>query len=89
MYELGDRLSEKLLEQKEKMAAKLGNWSCVMQECGMIDKNLELDLESMLKEVKELNIADEWLYEKSIGMIRTCYAVRTISFYCVVVSRSN
>lgn len=74
LYELGDRLSEKLMEQKEDMLAKMGNWTCVLRELKMVDKNLELDLESMLEEIKDMNIRDPWLLAQTIEDTRTCYA---------------
>jgi len=75
LYELGDRLSEKLMEQKEEMKAKMGNWSCVMKELKIVDDNLELDLENMLDDIKSMNIRDKWLEDKTIEDVRTCYAV--------------
>jgi len=75
LYELGDRLSEKLMEQKEEMKAKMGNWSCAMKELKIVDDNLELDLENMLDDIKSMNIRDKWLEDKTIEDVRTCYAV--------------
>merc|ERR1711934_563185 len=37
IYELGDRLTEKLKAEQVAMQHKLGNASCVMQELGMVD----------------------------------------------------
>lgn len=74
LYELGDRLSEKLMEQREEMIAKMGNWTCVLRELKMVDKNLELDLESMLDEIKDMNLRDPWLLDRTIEDCRTCYA---------------
>merc|ERR1712227_686856 len=31
LYELGDRLSGKLMEQKEETMEKMGNWTCVLR----------------------------------------------------------
>merc|ERR1712242_691877 len=39
VFELGDRLTEKLKQETVKMQAKLGNASCVLQELGIIDQN--------------------------------------------------
>merc|ERR1712072_701268 len=47
LYELGDRLSETLMEQKK--------------ELKIVDENMELDLENMLDDVKSMNIRDKWL----------------------------
>jgi len=75
LYELGDRLSEKLMVQREEMKEKMGNWSCIMQELKVVDENMELDLENMLDDVKSMNIRDKWLEDNTIEDIRTCYAV--------------
>lgn len=83
MYELGDRLAEKLMEQKIEMQYKMGNWSCVLQELKMVDKNLELDLESMLDMIKGWNIRDDWLLKQTLDDCRTCFAVSTYSLIYV------
>ena len=41
----------------------------------MVDKNMELDLEAMLDNIKDMNIRDPWLLEQTIEDCRTCYAV--------------
>ena len=63
------------MEQREEMIAKMGNWTCVLRELKMVDKNLELDLESMLDEIKDMNLRDPWLLDRTIEDCRTCYAV--------------
>jgi len=74
LYELGDRLSGKLMEQKAEMNAKMGNWTCILRELRMVDKNIELDLESMLDNVKDMNIRDSWLLDRTVEDTRTCFA---------------
>ena len=76
MYELGDRLSEKLQLQKAEMNYKMGNMSCVLKELRMVDDDMELDLEAMLNNIKDMNIRDSWLLQQTIEDTRTCYAVR-------------
>ena len=84
MYELGDRLSGKLMEQKEETMEKMGNWTCVLRELKMVDKNMELDLQSMLDNIKDMNIRDPWLLEQTIEDCRTCYAVSScLNYYRV------
>ena len=65
------------MEQKAEMEAKMGNWSCVLKELRMVDKDMELDLEAMLNNIKDMNIRDSWLLQQTIEDTRTCYAVRT------------
>ena len=83
MYELGDRLSEKLQLQKAEMNYKMGNMSCVLKELRMVDDDMELDLEAMLNSIKDMNIRDTWLLQQTIEDTRTCYAVRKHCVYCI------
>merc|ERR1711890_212680 len=53
VFELGDRLTEKLKQETEKMQAKLGNCSCILQELGMVDASLNLDINKMVKSVED------------------------------------
>merc|ERR1712072_1441850 len=53
VFELGDRLTEKLKQETVKMQAKLGNASCVLQELGIIDQNQNLDINAMVKSVED------------------------------------
>merc|ERR1712080_576437 len=53
VFELGDRLTEKLKQETVKMQAKLGNASCVLQELGIIDQNQNLDINGMVKSVED------------------------------------
>ena len=63
------------MEQKAEMNAKMGNWTCILRELRMVDKNIELDLESMLDNVKDMNIRDSWLLDRTVEDTRTCFAV--------------
>merc|ERR1712165_408377 len=53
VFELGDRLTEKLKAETATMQAKLGNASCVLQELGIIDQNQNLDVNKMVKSVED------------------------------------
>merc|ERR1712066_555334 len=55
VFELGDRLTEKLKQETVKMQAKLGNASCVLQELGIIDQNQDLDVSAMKNLLKMAN----------------------------------
>merc|ERR1711936_1011852 len=44
IFELGDRLTEKLKSEQQKMQAQFGNASCVLQELDIVDQNLEIDV---------------------------------------------
>merc|ERR1712018_356546 len=69
VFELGDRLTEKLKQETEKMQAKLGNCSCILQELGMVDASLNLDINKMVKSVEDGEwgtFPDQWLKENHI-----------------------
>jgi len=75
VFELGDRLTEKLKQETEKMQAKLGNASCILQELGMIDANQNLDINKMVKSVEDGEwgtFPDQWLKENHIKDCRNC-----------------
>jgi hypothetical protein len=75
VFELGDRLTEKLKQETVKMQAKLGNASCVLQELGIIDQNQNLDINAMVKSVEDGEwgaFPDQWLKEHHIKDCRTC-----------------
>jgi len=75
VFELGDRLTEKLKQETVKIQAKLGNASCVLQELGIIDNNQNLDINGMVKSVEDGEwgaFPDQWLKEHHIKDCRTC-----------------
>merc|ERR1711992_519431 len=43
--DLGDRLVEKLAEQKHQMEAKIGNMTCVMRELNVLDASNNIDVQ--------------------------------------------
>merc|ERR1712107_433202 len=45
--DLGDRLVEKLAEQKHQMEAKIGNMTCVMKELNVLDASNNIDIQAM------------------------------------------
>merc|ERR1712242_556675 len=52
LFELGDRLTEKLKEETVEMQAKLGNASCVLKELDIIDQNENLDVSGMVQSIE-------------------------------------
>merc|ERR1719208_229088 len=52
LFELGDRLTEKLQQETEKWQAKLGNASCVLKELDIIDQNEDLDVNAMVQSIE-------------------------------------
>merc|ERR1712001_679011 len=52
LFELGDRLTEKLQQKTEEMKAKMGNASCVLKELDIIDQNENLDVSGMVQSIE-------------------------------------
>merc|ERR1719445_1056031 len=51
--DLGDRLVEKLNEQRHEREAKIGNLTCVLKHMGWLNNENELDLAGMREEMKQ------------------------------------
>jgi len=74
LYDLGDKLVEKLEMAQEAFEAKAGNISCYLQEFGYIDEDMNLDLQGMLKEWDSYDWSgNPWLQEKSKQGVQDCY----------------
>merc|ERR1712213_103888 len=50
--DLGDRLVEKLAEQKHHMEAKIGNMTCVMKELNVLDASNNIDIQAMKRDIQ-------------------------------------
>jgi len=75
LFELGDRLTEKLQQKTEEMKAKMGNASCVLKELDIIDQNENLDVSGMVQSVENGEwgkFESEWLQEQHIKDCRNC-----------------
>merc|ERR1712141_942247 len=75
LFELGDRLTDKLKQETEEWQAKLGNASCVLKELDIIDQNENLDISGMVQPVERGEwgeFPDQWLKEQHIKDCRTC-----------------
>lgn len=75
VFELGDRLTEKLQLETQKIQGQLGNLSCILKECNIIDNNEDLDLNKMVQSLERGEwgvFPDEWLKEQSIKNCRQC-----------------
>ena len=86
LYDLGDRLVEKLEMAQESMKAKVGNFSCYLQEFGYIDEDMNLDLQGMLKEWDSYDWnGNDWLKAKSKQGVKDCYDVSvTLLFHKIL-----
>lgn len=77
--DLGDRLNQKLEEKKIKMEAKIGNMTCMLRECGLIDSDNNLNsVNEILSGMEEFKIDDPWLEDKMEKDVKMCYNVRVL-----------
>jgi len=71
--DLGDRLVEKLNEQRHEMQAKIGNMTCVLKHMGCLNNQNELDLANMREEMKQYTMPSPWFSQKYDQILETCY----------------
>jgi len=71
--DLGDRLVEKLNEQRQHMEAKIGNMTCVLKDMGCLNNNNEIDLRGMKEEMQQYTMPSPWFAQKYELILDTCY----------------
>merc|ERR1712071_372479 len=64
--DLGDRLVEKLAEQKHQMEAKIGNMTCVLKETN------NLDIQTMKSDMQQYTMPSPWFGQKYEQILDTC-----------------
>merc|ERR1719414_91461 len=75
--DLGDRLVEKLAEQKHHMEAKIGNMTCVMKELNVLDASNNIDVQAMKRDIQKYTMPSEWFKNKYEHLLDTCYEMAT------------
>merc|ERR1711936_1152376 len=75
--DLGDRLVEKLAEQKHHMEAKIGNMTCVMKELNALDASNNIDVQAMKRDIQKYTMPSEWFKNKYEHLLDTCYEMAT------------
>merc|ERR1712231_51023 len=75
--DLGDRLVEKLADQRHHMEAKVGNMTCVLREMECLDSNNEIDIRAMKADIKNYELPSEWFGEKYEDILDSCYEMAT------------
>merc|ERR1712032_506920 len=75
--DLGDRLVEKLAEQKHHMEAKIGNMTCVLRETNAIDASNNIDMQAMKRDMQQYTMPGPWFGQKYEQMLDTCYEMAT------------
>merc|ERR1711923_701712 len=75
--DLGDRLVEKLAEQKHHMEAKIGNMTCVMKELNVLDASNNIDIQAMKRDIQKYTMPSEWFKNKYEHLLDTCSEMAT------------
>merc|ERR1711936_1555839 len=75
--DLGDRLVEKLAEQKHHMEVKIGNMTCVMRELNVLDASNNIDVQAMKRDIQKYTMPSEWFKNKYEHLLDTCYEMAT------------
>merc|ERR1712212_279565 len=75
--DLGDRLVEKLAEQKHQMEAKIGNMTCVLKETNTLDASNNLDIQAMKRDAQQYTMPSPWFGKKYEEILDTCYEMAT------------
>merc|ERR1712130_580945 len=75
--DLGDRLVEKLAEQKHQMEAEIGNMTCVLKEINTLDASNNLDLQAMKRDAQRYAMPSPWFGQKYEQMLDSCYEMAT------------
>jgi len=69
----GDRLFAKLQEQKQDMEAKVGNMTCVLRETNVLNKENEIDVQSLKKSMEQFTMPSPWFKNKLEELMDICY----------------
>merc|ERR1712203_632394 len=75
--DLGDRLVEKLAEQKHQMEAEIGNMTCVLKELNTLDASNNLDLQAMKRDAQQYAMPTPWFGKKYEMILDSCYEMAT------------
>merc|ERR1719331_1728319 len=75
--DLGDRLVEKLAEQKHQMEAEIGNMTCVLKEINTLDASNNLDLQAMKRDAQQYAMPSPWFGKKYEELMDSCYEMAT------------
>merc|ERR1719285_250302 len=75
--DLGDRLVEKLNEQKKAMEAKVGNMTCVLKQLKCLDKDNNIDVSEMKKDMEQYTMPSPWFADRYEEILDTCHDMAT------------
>jgi len=74
--DIGDRLADKVKAQQQQMQEKIGNMTCVLRECGILNDDNELDARVQKQHMSQYKV-DKWLKERVEDDIDTCVEYAT------------
>jgi len=69
--DIGDRLADKVKAQQHQMETKVGNMTCVLRECGILNQQNELDARAQKQYMNQFKVG-KWLKERINKDIDTC-----------------
>jgi hypothetical protein len=69
--DIGDRLADKVKHQQEHMQESIGNMTCVLRECGVLNEQNELDAKAQKQYMNQFKV-DKWLKDRIYEDIDTC-----------------
>jgi len=73
--DLGDRLADKLKEQRQKMESEIGNMTCVLREMGILNQQNELDFNTQKRTFEKYNFRSKWLKNRLLDDMEVCNKV--------------
>merc|ERR1712123_13449 len=69
----GDRLFAKLQEQKREMEARVGNMTCVLRETKVLNKDNEIDINSLKQSIQQYTLPSPWFKNRFEELIDICH----------------
>jgi len=71
--DLGDRLVEKLNEQKRQMETEIGNMTCVYKQMHFLNSDNEIDVRAIKRDVEQYEMPSPWFAQRYEEIVDTCY----------------
>ena len=76
VYDLGEKLHNKLEHKKEEMEEMYGNMTCMLRECNVLDSENKFYPEGIKMEFEQMKIKDQWLKSELEKYCDQCIEVR-------------
>lgn len=75
LFDLGDKLTEKLEAMKESYMTEMGNMTCWFHEMKVVNEKGDLDLDLQLADLETWTWDSQWFKEKNVEGTRKCYTM--------------